>query len=374
MKAKKSFFLLVVTLCTLMAETDYGVENTNITISPENQDIYNYNRLRLSFSYEQNGFFSTFIGDGVNYYSKEYIASQEFTFLKQNHSDTPFETQSSFYTYDEGVAYTKIYRAYVGYEDLRNRVVAGVQNIPMGVGHIFNPVNVYNPQNIYAIEPDEVYGVAALSYTNFLSDTSQVNFILSQREDYSYEVALRYKAFVKYADIGLDVITSDKLKMFAYEIEGNLADTGIELRSEGAYITTTLKESTKTYTKEFSQVMLGGDYGFENGVALAVELLYSSATFSYEQMVLNFDSQSVQNFVDATFSVGLSFSYDINLFLGSSFIYVKNNKTDFFSPALSYTLNDFNSFTLGAMLDNSDDGSSLRSSQDVYYFKYLLSF
>ncbi len=361
-------------LCNLMAETDYAVENTNITIMSESQDLYNYNRLRLSFSYEQNGFFSTFVGDGVNYYSKEYMASQEFVFLKRNHSDTPFDTQSSFYMYDEGVAYTKIYRLYAGYEDSRNRIIAGLQNISMGVGHIFNPVNVYNPQNIYAIEPDEVYGVAALSYTNFLSDTSQVNFILSQREDHSYELAFRYKAFVKYADIGLDFITSEKLKMFAYEIEGNLAETGIELRSEGAYIAATLNESTRTYTKEFSQVMFGGDYGFENGVALAVELLYSSETFSYEQMVLNFDSQSVQNFVDDTVSIGVSFSYDINLFLGSSFVYVKNNKTDFFSPAMSYTLNDFNSFTLGAMLSNSDDESSLRSSQDVYYLKYLLSF
>ena len=138
-------FVLLITICihTLYADFDYTVENTNFTISQDtgifNADkrhLYNYDRLRFRGDYTQDKFFATIIADGVNYIGHDYINSLEFEYIKLIKSDTPFKTQSGFHNYDNGSAYAKLYRLYGGYEDDKNRVTIGLQNIPIGVGRI----------------------------------------------------------------------------------------------------------------------------------------------------------------------------------------------------------------------------------------------
>ncbi len=378
MIVKKIVLLLCLLYVSLLAEYDYSIENSNFTLSQGDKYTYNYNRARLNVSYYGGNFFTTFIGDAITYYGEKYVTSNEFIFYQNhNYSDTPFRTKSTLSTHGSMALYTQLYRAYIGYEDSSKRIVVGVQNIPMGVGHIFNPTNMYNPKNIYMLEPDEILGVSALSYTAFLNSTANVNIILSQRKDNTYEFALRYKAYLKYADFGIEVISGEDLKMIAYETEGDLLDTGIQLRSEAAYVQATLHDGVKEYNKVFIQAMLGGDYGFENGISVTMELLYSTKTFSSQEILLNLDSQVAQNFVGAHFYAGLSCSYDINIFLNGSFVYIKNSadhNLDFLSPMLTYTLNDYNSFSVGALLDNSQNRATLGGYDEVYYFKYLLSF
>lgn len=141
----------------LNADFDYRVQNSNFTISqgsinpPSDKTyLYNYDRLRFRFDYTQDNFFTTIMADGVNYYGGNYVDSPDFEFVKERKSDTPFKTQSAHNPYGNGSVYAKLYRAYSGYEDDKNRVVVGLQNITMGVGRIWNPTNLFNPRNTYA--------------------------------------------------------------------------------------------------------------------------------------------------------------------------------------------------------------------------------
>jgi len=379
--------LLLISLFTqlLYAEFSYKVENTNFTISQSspilNADkryLYNYDRLRFRGDYTHENFFSTIIFDGVNYLGEEYVNSNEFEYIKRNKSDTPFKTQSTFHEYDNGALYTKLYRLYGGYEDNNNRVVLGLQNISMGVGRIWTPTNLFNPTNVYALEPDETFGVAAFLYTKHLNDTSDLTFVVSQDADNNFKYALRYKAFFDFAEIGINVVNSSNTKMIGYEIEGNLADTGIELRSEGAYIKNNIK-TTPTIDEniKFFQGILGADYAFVNGITVIAEALYSSKTFSLGEMLLNYDSDILPNLVFSNFYTALSFSYSFNIFLDGSLVYIEsfNDKNSrFLSPTLSYTLNDYNSFMIGAMIQDGNSGSEFGESKNTYYFKWLLSF
>ncbi|MCD6173839.1 MAG: hypothetical protein J7J96_08675 [Sulfurimonas sp.] len=355
----KLILLLFLFPHAMMADFDYRIENTNLSISQDSV-IYNYDRLRFRGDYFQNNFFSTIIVDGVNYYGQKYINSKEFTLIQSIESDTPFLTASNFYNYDNGSAYSKIYRAYIGYEDAKNRVVFGLQNITMGVGRIWNPTNLFNPKNIYALEPDEVFGVFGVSYTRHINDTSHITVVASQKADDSFKYGARYKSYMSFVDIGFSLISSNQTKMLGYEIEGNLLDTGMEFRSEGAYI--------KNELKDFFQGIVGVDYGFVNGVTLVAEVLYSSENFSYQEILENLNSEIVSNLVQANFYTALSLSYSFNIFLDGSVLYIdsfddKNSR--FISPSLTYTLDDYNSFMIGAMVGD------LKSR---YYFKYLLSF
>lgn len=382
----KRVITLIVTLSTLVfADFNYRVENTNFTISQASiipnankTYLYNYDRLRFRSDYTQDNFFTTIIADGVNYLGNDYVNSLEFEYIQRTKSDTPFKTQSGFHDYDSGSAYVKLYRLYGGYEDSQNRVVIGLQNISMGVGRIWTPTNLFNPKNIYALEPDETFGVAAISYTRHINDTSNLTVVASQDADKDFKYAARYKTFFDVAEIGLNAVSSNEIKMLGYEIEANLADTGVEIRSEGAYIQNSIKTTNADMEdREFFQGIVGADYGFENGVTVVAEALYSSESFSYKEILLNYESQTVQNLVYSNFYTALSLSYSFNIFLDGSLIYIEsfNDKNSrFVSPTLSYTLNDYNSFMLGAMLQDGDSGSEFGELKNSYYFKWALSF
>ncbi len=376
--------VLLFCLSSLYADFEYTLDNTNFTISqgsvfPDEKEryLYNYDRLRFRGDYSRGKLFATLIADGLNYLGSEYVRSDSFALLQEQKSDTPFKTQTAFHHYDEGAFYAKLYRLYGGYEDDHNRVVMGLQNISMGVGRIWTPTNLFNPKNTYALEPDEVFGVAALSYTRHLDDTSDITAVASQKADHSAKYAARYKAFLAFADIGVNLINSDETKMAGYEIESNLADTGIELRSEGAYIKNTLKSITGDEEKEFFQAILGADYGFENGLTVVAESLYSSKKFSFQELLLNLDSEILSNLVNSNLYAALNLSYSFNIFLDASLLYIESfndRNSRFVSPSLTYTLNDYNSFMIGAMIQNGASESEFGRFENTYYFKYAFSF
>ncbi len=388
MRVNKTLVLLATTALPLSADFDYTVTNTNFTISQPSvfpgestNYLYNYNRLRLRSDYTNGSFFVTFIGDGVNYLGEDYVSSPSFDYIKALRSDTPFKTETSFHDYDSGTLYAKLYRLYAGYEDADNRAVAGLINVTMGVGRIWTPTNLFNPRNTYALEPDEVYGVAGLSYTRHLSTTSDLTVVASQKADDSFKYAASLKAFLELGDVAANVVSSDETMMVGYEIEGNLGDTGIEVRSEGAYIknNSLYRDVNKTQREDvaFFQGIVGADYGFENGITVVGEALYSSEKFSYEEILANLDSEISPNLVYSRFYLAATLSYAFNLFLDGSLLYIESfneQNSRFVSPTLTYTLNDYNSFTLGAMLQNGPAGSEFGSFGNTYYFRYALSF
>ncbi|QOY55259.1 hypothetical protein HUE87_03215 [Candidatus Sulfurimonas marisnigri] len=378
--AKKLLTVLLLLVHVVYADFEYKINNSNFTISQgsifPNEDetyIYNYNRLRFRGDYTDNGFFSTVITDGVNYFGNEFIDSNTFEYIKHIKSDTPYKTKTN-----DGSLHAKVYRLYGGYEDNKNRLVIGLQNISMGVGRIWTPTNLFNPKNSYALEPDEVFGVAALSYTRHISDTSHVSIVLSQKEDDSFKYLARYKAFLGFGDVAVNLISSKETKMIGYEIEANLGDTGVEVRSEGAYLKNKLLHvDLKERDEEFFQGIVGADYGFESGVTIVVEALYSSEKFSYEEILLNIESEALSNLLYSNFYMGTSLSYSFTLFLDGSFSFIEsfNDKNSrFIAPSLTYTLNDFNSFKVGALIQNGANNSEFGMNPNSYYFNYSFSF
>jgi hypothetical protein len=373
----KTLLLLSLLFSIVFADFEYKVENANLTVSSKDL-TYNYDRLRFRGDFFQNDFFVTIIGDGVSYYGQDYLDSSEYMYVRNIHSDTPFKTQTAFREYDNMSTYAKLYRLYGGYEDSDNRIVVGLQNISMGVGRIWNPTNLLNPRNIYALEPDETFGIATLLYTRHINDTSDFTIIVSQKEDDTFKYAARYKAFLDFSDIAIDALSSKNTKMLGLELEANLADTGIEVRLETAYIENKLRDTL--YSKQdtqFIQTVVGFDDAFVNGVTLVMEALYSSKRFTSEQMYLNLDSEILPNLVYSKFYTALLLSYDFNIFLDGSVSYIESYNDEnsrFIAPTLSYTFNDYNKFTLGSQLQGGSTKSEFGPLENRYFFKYTLSF
>lgn len=370
MKIAKYLTLLCLTVPLMAVEHDISIENTNFTISKvpygeEERTLYNYNRLRLTDKMKEGNWFVNIIGDIDNYYGEEYIDSFEYQFLRGIKADTPFDIETNAKNYGNGEVFGRLHRFSIGYTDAKHRAVFGLQKITMGVGRIWTPTDLFNPRNPLALEPDQIYGNVALSYTYALGELSEIMGVVAKREDNSYKYAGRIKTNVSIGDIALDLYSSDDAEMIAYEIEGNLFDTGIEWRSEGGYY------NDKLLDKEFYQTILGMDYGFVDGLTVMTEWIHSSKTYSADEILFNQNSSLSNNRHISSDYVGASAYYDFNLLYNGalSLIYSPEDQSSFISPLIEYSISDDASLAIGAMLYTGDDESEFGSVDNSYYLR-----
>ena len=382
---KREIYALLLISSLSGSDINLRVENTNFTLSqgsyiPNESEryIYNYDRFRLYADANQENFFFKATGDLVNYLGSNFINSDSFQLLQSLDSDTPFETKTSFHHYADGAtAYAKLYRFYGGYDNGKERIVAGLQNITMGVGHIWTPSNLFNPINTYALEPDETYGVAALTASRYLSSQSQIYGAISQRADHSWKYAMGAKTTIGIVDVTLNAIKSDDTRMLGYTIQSDLGDTGIEIRSEGAWIDALLWSEGAMERKKFFQGILGADYAFQQGLNLTIEALYSSEKFSYQELLANLDGELRANMTVSHFYTGVTMNYDFTIYLSGTLLYIESfsdENSRFAAPSLSYNINNNNTLTLGAQIVGGSSQSEFGAFGNRYYLKYVLSF
>jgi len=370
LKIAKYLTLLCLTLPLMAVEHDISIENTNFTISKvpygeEERTLYNYNRLRLTDRIKEGNWFVNIIGDIDNYYGEEYIESFEYQYLRGIKADTPFDIETNAKNYGKGEVFGRLHRFNVGYTDEKHYAVFGLQKVTMGVGRIWTPTDLFNPRNPLALEPDQIYGTFALSYTYALDELSEIMGVVAKRYDDSYKYAGRIKGNISIGDIALDLYSANDAQMIAYEIEGNLFDTGIEWRSEGGYY------KDKLLNKEFFQAILGLDYGFVNGLTVMTEWLHSSKTYSFDEILTHQDSSLSNNRHLSNNYVGASAYYDFNLLYNGalSMIYSPEDQSSFISPIIEYSISDDASLAVGAMLYTGDNESEFGSVDNSYYLR-----
>ncbi len=368
--------LLLLASCVHAADRSFDIENTNFFLRQPDifnttDYVYDYNRLRLSSEGSAGNFFWTFTGDAVNFLGQSYVDSRDFQYLKAIKVDIPFDVRTTVYDYGCGAAFFKLHRLYSGYQDARQVLSIGVQKISMGVGRIWTPTDLYNPRNAYALEPDEVPGVLAADYTYSISDMSTLSTVISMRGDHTLKYAARFKGYLCVADLGVDFMISHDTLMIGYEFEGNLFDTGAEWRSEGGYF--------RNYPMNagFFQGILGADYGFENGLTAAVEMLYSSQTFSSVQLLEDYDCEIINDMMMSPFYAGLTLQYDFNLAFSGSLLFIESfygPDSSFIAPVVTYTLNDHHTFSLGAQFNVGHGNSEFGMLGNIYYLKWKAAF
>ncbi|MGB5506260.1 MAG: hypothetical protein WBM70_06220 [Sulfurovum sp.] len=375
MKIANCIGLVCFTVPLMAIEHDITIENTNYTISKppfgeEDRTLYNYNRLRFTDKIKEGNWFVNIIADIDNYFGEEYIDSFEYNYLRTIKADTPFNIETNAKNYGKGEVFGRLHRFSVGYADEKHNVVFGLQKVTMGVGRIWTPTDLFNPRNPLALEPDQIYGNYALSYTYALGTFSQIMGVVAKRHDDSYKYAGRVKTNVGVADIAVDLFSSNDAQMIAYEIEGYVFDTGIEWRSEGGYY------KDKLLDKDFYQTILGADYGFVNGLTVTAEWLHSSETYSANEILLTQNSTLSNNRHLSSDYLGVSAYYDFNLLINGaiSMIYDLEDQSSFISPVIEYSISDDSSLALGAQVYNGKRESEFGNIGNSYYLRFKVTY
>ena len=226
--------------------------------------------------------------------------------------------------YDDDIS---IYRGYIEYIDDYHQIGIGWQNIPIGIGTLYSPLNIFNPLDATSIEIKERSALNVAKYEYAINELSSFLFVCN--EDIT---TIRLKYFIGSVDVGLigmkNTQDDKNEKILGYEFEARLFESSWDLKSEAMII----KDNNTTEQK----IMIGLNYGYGD-FALSSEYFYDSLSQSDE--------------------IAANIFYQINGYWNITFtdIYYIDTKVDFTIASIGYSLSDNHSLKLGAVIGNDND-------------------
>lgn len=241
---------------------------------------------------------------------------------------------------------SSIYRGYIQIRGAKHLWSLGKQRIPLGVGRVWNPIDIFNPIDTQQIEPDERAGTESLRYEYAFNQLSNLEATIAKDQ-----AALRMKGYLNRADVALVGLWDEHndQDILGWELEGQLLGSGIELRSEGGSF------GDHDSDERFTRFILGAEYGFTNSLNLLMEYQFNDGS------------------ADDYLALMASFQPRI---LWSCRLLLLTNLADasyFVSPALEYSLSDEMTLSAGAFL-YSCSGGEFSSLSNRYYVSWFVHF
>jgi opacity protein-like surface antigen len=300
-----------------------AIENTNIGGYHELHHTTDYNRLRADLTIEHEKYRD--------------VAGKLIVDNETLYTSKPSSLQNK----------TSIYRAYLEYRGMKHFWSVGKQRIPLGVGRIWNPIDVFNPIDSEAIETDERIGTDSIRYEYAVSDLSNVDATMAKGKG-----AVWLKGYLDYADVGLVGLWDEdgEQDIIGWELEGQLLESGIELRSEGGSF------HNRTSGERYTEFIVGAEYGFANSLTLLAEYNYSDET-------------------KIDYLGGLA-SYQPAMLWLCSLLLVANldDHSGFVAPSLEYSLSDEMTLSAGAFVYNGSADDEFGQVPDRYYLRWFVHF
>jgi hypothetical protein len=341
-------FVNVLMAGLLNLSPDLALENTNIFGYGDVNYTVDYNRFRADLSLEHEKY-TDFAG--------KLIVDNETLYTTK-----PSSLQNK----------TSIYRAYIQYRGRKHFWSVGKQRIPLGVGRIWNPIDVFNPIDAEAIEIDERIGTDSIRYEYAVSELSGINVTVAKDKG-----MIEVKGYLEYADVGLVGLWDEDVDQYiidweherqlpgnriefpdekgrqdiiGWEIEGQLQETGIELRSEGGSF------HNRNTGERYTEFMVGAEYGFVNSLTLLGEYRFSDKTgLDYLGSRLSFQPSML--WICNVLAV-------VNL----------DDNSGFAAPSLEYSLSDEMTLNAGAFIYFGGDDDEFGQEPNRYYLRWFVHF
>ncbi len=300
-----------------------AIENTNIGGYEELRYTTDYNRLRADLTLEHEKY-TDLVG--------KLIIDNETLYTSK-----PSSLRNK----------TSIHRAYLQYRGLKHFWSVGKQRIPLGVGRVWNPIDIFNPIDSTAIETSERIGTESIRYEYAVSELSNIDATVAKDKG-----AVRLKGYLEYADVGLVGLWDEDADqdIIGWEIEGQLLETGVELRSEGGSF-----HDHRT-GERYTESIIGAEYGFANSLTLLGEYKYSDETkIDY---------------------IGALASYQPAMLWLCSLLVVINidDHSNFIAPSVEYSLSDEMTLSAGAFFYNGSDDDEFGQVANRYYIRWFVHF
>ena len=301
----------------------YALENTNIFGLAEDSRFVDYNRLRADITVKH---------EEYEAFAAKLIIDNAAAYIQRPYSLT-----------DD----TFIYRGYLEYHGETHFWVIGRQRIPLGVGRVWNPIDIFNPIDSQSVEPQERPGTEALRYEYAMSSLANLDCTVSRDKGEA-----RIKGYLDFADVALVGLYDNDADqdIIGWELEGELFATGIELRSEGGSFH---DDATGRRHTEF---IAGAEYGFANSLTLLGEYRYSDETKSDDM------------------AVSVSFQPQILWTVSCLAVENLNDHSFFIAPSVEYSAGDEMTVSAGAFLYHGSGREAYAGYADRVYVRWFVHF
>jgi hypothetical protein len=302
---------------------EYDLENTNIFGLAEESHFVDYNRLRADITVKNEKYKAL---------AAKLMIDNVATYIEHPYNLT-----------DD----TSIYRGYLEYRGEVHYWVIGRQRIPLGVGRVWNPIDIFNPINSQSVEPQERSGTEAVHYEYAVGQLANFDCTLSRDKGEA-----RLKGYLDFADVALVGLYDNeaKLDIIGWELEGELFDTGIELRSEGGSFYN--RETGSRYT----DLIAGAEYGFANSLTLLGEYRFNDELESDDLgMIITFQPKILWT----VSCLGVESLGDYSFFI---------------APAVEYSTGDESTLSIGAFLYQGSEGDVYGGFPDYVYVRWFVHF
>ena len=316
-------FVNILLAGTLAIVPTLAIENTNIAGYDELRHCSDYNRLRADITLEHEKY--------TDVLGKLIIDNETIYTSKPNHLQND----------------PSIYRAYLQYRGSKHLWSIGKQRIPLGVGRIWNPLDVFNPIDFSAVETSERIGTESIRYEYAVSYLSNIDMTVAKDKG-----AIRLKGYFDFADVGLVGIWDRETDedIVGWEIEGQLMETGIELRSEGG------RFYNRNSGEQHTEFIIGAEYGFENSLNLLGEYKYSDETKNSD--------------------IGALVTYQPATLWFCSLLMVANidDHSTLIAPSVEYSLSDEMTLSAGSFFYRGSNDDEFGQASDRYYMRWFIHF
>ncbi len=307
----------------LPCHADPTVENTNIALYDSSYRFQDFNRIRLQSTFRQDRYPDLHGFLAVD--NKNILACKG----KSNRNETD------------------LYRGYLQYSGEKHLLILGRQRVPLGVGKLWNPIDVFNPVDSFAIEPETRKGTDAVHYEYAVNDLAGFDCTLSEKKS-----CARLKGFWDFADFALVGVLDrqEERNIIGWEINGELLETGIELTGEGGFFRDREKKSN------YVDYVVGAEYGFADSLTLIGEY-YRSGRAKTE-----------------SFGVSATYQLDPLLLIGMRLIVNPADNAGFVTPFLQYGLSDEMTLQAGGLIYNDAAGAATGVMKKQYYLRWFVHF
>ena len=302
---------------------DYALENTNILGYAEESRLVDYNRLRADVTVQH---------EQYEAFAARLIIDNEAAYIQQ-----PYTLRDD----------TSIYRGYLEYRGETHFWTMGRQRIPLGVGRVWNPIDIFNPINSQSVEPQERPGTEALRYEYAVSRLAGFDCTLSRDKGEA-----RLKGYLDFADVALVGLYDNEagLDIIGWELEGELFATGIELRSEGGSF------HDDATGRRHTDFIAGAEYGFANSLTVLGEYRFSDEAQSDD------------------LAVSLSFQPKILWTVTCLAVQSLNDQSFFVTPSVEYSAGDEMTVSAGAFLYHGGSRDVYGPYPDYVYLRWFVHF
>ena len=236
-------------------------------------------------------------------------------------------------------------------------LILGLQEFPLGVCRIWNPVDKFNPVYALSIEPEQIQGVFGINYAHAFNDLSYLQILGNMKDNnQSGKVAIRWSGLMFDTGFGITGLVGEDISMLGIDQQVSDLDNGMEFRSEVAYT------DDRVINKRYWNFCYGVEYGVLEKLTFLAEYYYNGANHTSNSSGI---WNSCENYFGITAKVALGEKINISC----TEILNMDDSSIVMNIILGNKLSDELDYELGTSFGLGDSTTEFGSQQKSVFFK-----